>query len=213
MNYFVNRNGQEYGPYTLADLQRYVATGSILVSDLTRSEGMTEWIPVSQVIGNIPVPVAPQASPISTGSLYPDPPNLHWGVTLLLGIVTCGLFGWVWAFVQALWIRKVRPGSKSLIYLAVAVGSFALTIVLRLHVDKENAPFGALLNLVGAVMWLVAAFSMRTDIEEHYNSAEPIAIRLSGVMTFFFNIYYFQYHFTRINELKKQGLFVIPQSV
>ncbi|HWZ82151.1 MAG TPA: DUF4339 domain-containing protein [Terriglobales bacterium] len=57
MNYFISRDGQEYGPYTLADLQRYVAAGSILVTDLTRSEGMTEWVPVSQVIGNIPVPV------------------------------------------------------------------------------------------------------------------------------------------------------------
>jgi hypothetical protein len=57
MNYFISRNGQEYGPYTLADLQRYVAAGSILVTDMTRSEGMTDWVPVSQVIGNIPVPV------------------------------------------------------------------------------------------------------------------------------------------------------------
>ncbi len=127
MNYFVTRGGQEYGPYTLADLQRYVATGSILVTDLTRSEGMTEWIPVSQVIGNIPVPVAPPASSITTGTLYPDPPNLHWGIAVLLGIVTCGLFGWVWAFVQALWVRKVRPESKGLIYLAIAVGLFTVT--------------------------------------------------------------------------------------
>jgi hypothetical protein len=59
VNYFISRNDQQYGPYTLADLQRYVAAGSILVTDMTRSEGMTEWIPVSQVIGNIPVPVAP----------------------------------------------------------------------------------------------------------------------------------------------------------
>jgi GYF domain 2/Domain of unknown function (DUF4234) len=211
MNYFVTRNGQEYGPYTLADLQRYVASGSILVTDMTRSEGMTEWIPVSQVIGNIPVPVAPQASSITTGTLYPDPPNLHWGIALLLGIVTCGLFGWVWAFVQALWVRKVRPESKALIFFAIAV--VLLTAALFLNVNRQTRGFAPLLNLAGGIMWLVAAFSMRSDIEEHYNSAEPIAMRLSGVMTFFFNIYYFQYHFTRINELKKQGQFVIPQGV
>jgi hypothetical protein len=211
MNYFVSRGGQEYGPYTLVDLQRYVASGNILVSDMTRSEGMTEWIPVSQVIGNIPVPVAPPASSMTTGTLYPDPPSLHWGIALLLGILTCGLFGWVWAFVQAVWIRQVRPESKALIYLAIAVGLFATTIFLGMN--RETRALVPLLNLGGGVMWLVAAFSMRTDIEEHYNSAEPIAMRLSGVMTFFFSIYYFQYHFTRINELKKQGRFVIPQGV
>jgi hypothetical protein len=63
MNYFILRNGQQYGPYTLADLQRYVAAGSILVTDMTRSEGMTDWIPVSQVIGNIPVPVVAARPP------------------------------------------------------------------------------------------------------------------------------------------------------
>jgi hypothetical protein len=52
---------------------------------------------------------------------------------------------------------------------------------------------------------------MRSDIEEHYNSAEPIALVLSGVMTFFFNVYYFQYHFTRINELKRSGQFATLQ--
>jgi len=58
MKYYIQRELNEYGPYTLADLQRYVAQGSILPTDLTRSEGMTEWTPVSQVIGNIPIPLA-----------------------------------------------------------------------------------------------------------------------------------------------------------
>jgi drug/metabolite transporter (DMT)-like permease len=58
MNYFISREGTEYGPYTLADLQRYVASGNVLVTDLTRSEAMSEWVPVSQVIGNIPIPAA-----------------------------------------------------------------------------------------------------------------------------------------------------------
>ncbi|MGZ4897936.1 MAG: DUF4339 domain-containing protein, partial [Candidatus Angelobacter sp.] len=49
MKYYIQRQLDEYGPYTLADLQRYVAQGSILLTDLTRSEGMTEWTPVSQV--------------------------------------------------------------------------------------------------------------------------------------------------------------------
>ena len=44
---------------------------------------------------------------------------------------------------------------------------------------------------------------MRTNIEEHFNGPEPIGLKLNGVMTFFFNVLYFQYHFTRINELKR----------
>src|SRR5215469_10610070 len=97
MKYFIKRDLNEYGPYTLADLQKYVASGNILLTDLTRSEGLNDWVPVSQVLGNIPVPVtAPAAgSPAygTTGSVYggapaqayaptvsEKPPNLHWGL-------------------------------------------------------------------------------------------------------------------------------------
>ena len=44
---------------------------------------------------------------------------------------------------------------------------------------------------------------MKNSIEEHYNTVEPIGLELNGVMTFFFNVFYFQYHFTKINEARK----------
>lgn len=107
MKYYIQRGPNEYGPYTLADLQRYVAQGNILLTDLARSEGMTEWVPVSQVIGNIPVPAgqayAGTGAP-GTGAVYgatpgygvagtagPVPPDFHWALVLLIGIFTCGL--------------------------------------------------------------------------------------------------------------------------
>ena len=42
MNYFIKRDLQEYGPYTLSELQRYVASGNVLLTDLCHSEGATE---------------------------------------------------------------------------------------------------------------------------------------------------------------------------
>src|SRR5438270_8488307 len=103
MKYYIQRQLNEYGPYTLADLQRYVAQGSILLTDMTRSEGMTEWTPVSQVIGNIPIPAptqpgyAPGTPAYGEGTVYaggtnvygaqgampatttgPVPPDFHW---------------------------------------------------------------------------------------------------------------------------------------
>src|SRR5438105_14903488 len=118
MNYYIKRELQEYGPYTLADLQRYVASGNILLTDLTRSEGLTDWVPVSQVIGNIPVPAAaPQPSAAAPGayaapgmysapaaSQYAPPPNLHWAVVLLLTFITCGLFALIWLIVEGVWL-------------------------------------------------------------------------------------------------------------
>jgi len=56
----------------------------------------------------------------------------------------------------------------------------------------------------------VAIFKMRTSMESYYNSVEPIGLKLSGVMTFFFNVLYFQHHFSRISRWKQTG-FLDPQ--
>ena len=235
MNYFIKRDDKEYGPYSLADLQKYVASGNVLLTDLCRSEGLTDWVPVSQVIGNIPVPAAaPQpaagtvyGTPAAYGapagyaapavSQYPPPPSLHWGILILLGVLTCGIFGWVWAFIQAAWVKKVQPESKALLYYGIAVGLFVLMFGgafmagVQGQAGAGREPVLLLFRLGGAIMWLVAAFNMRSSIEDHFNSAEPIGLSLNGVMTFFFSIYYFQYHFTRINEMKQRQMAGYPR--
>jgi hypothetical protein len=233
MNYFIKRDLNEYGPYSLADLQKYVASGNILLTDLCRSEGLTEWVPVSQVIGNIPVPAAPQPAPTYGGpaaaggyapvaaSQYPAPPNLHWAAVLAISIVTCGIFSMIWLIVEGLWVKKIKPNSKSFTYLMIVLVAWFLIIVLSGaqgvttgtsgHPSRELQSIIALLELGHIVMYLVTVFAMRTDIEDHFNSAEPIGLSLSGVMTFFFAVFYFQYHFTKINELKQQQLMGYPR--
>ena len=42
MTYKISRDGQEYGPYTLEELQQYVAEGSILATDYAFN-GL-EWV-------------------------------------------------------------------------------------------------------------------------------------------------------------------------
>jgi GYF domain 2 len=229
VNYFIKRDTIEYGPYSLADLQKYVASGNILLTDLCRSEGLTDWVPVSQVIGNIPVPAAPQ--PVATTpaaytapavSPYPPPPNLHWGICVLLTIVTCSIFGWVWAFIQAVWVKKVQPNSKGIIFYSVAAGIHVLTICfgfyygITLGLQGGNAAAGlsapgfrlivGFFRLAILIAIIAGNFNMKDSIEEHFNTAEPIGLGLSGVMTFFFGIFYFQYHFTQINEMKRRQM-------
>jgi GYF domain 2 len=202
MNYMLQRDGQQYGPYTLADLQRYVAAGNVLITDLVKSEGMEDWVPLSQVIGNIPVPVAPvQPAAFAMGSQYPSPPDLHWGILLAIDIVTCGLFGWAWIIVEAAWVKKVQPASKSFVYVVSAISLFVLATILNL--SHPGRLYGSLLNLGALGVWLMGIFGMKSALEEHFNTAEPIGLRLSGVMVFFFNVIYFQYHFNEIARAKK----------
>ncbi len=50
MTYQISRSGQIYGPYTLDDLKRYLASGNVLLTDLAKSEEMPDWLPVSQIL-------------------------------------------------------------------------------------------------------------------------------------------------------------------
>jgi hypothetical protein len=239
MKYYIQRQLNEYGPYTLADLQRYVAQGSILLTDLTRSEGMTEWTPVSQVLGNIPIPASfqpgqsPGTSGYSGGTVYaggenvysgspmpsvaagPVPPDFHWALVLLIGLVTCGLFWWVWLIVEAAFIRKLKPASKGLLFVILSMvsyfaGGFINGLMRAMH-PGEVVYLGAPFSLIGFVLFVIAEFQMKSDLEDYYNTVEPINLRLHGGMTFFFAVWYFQYHFSRIAQWKKSG-FLQPQN-
>lgn len=201
MQYFIKRDLSEFGPYTLSDLQRYIASGNILLTDLARAQDATEWVPVSQLVGTIPAPAPATLAPVS-GMIYPDPPSLHWGIVVLIAVVTCGLFGWVWALVEGAFIKKIDPVSKALLYYAIAMALLVVGLPTS-HIGPMR-PVSALLHIAGIVLWVMASFNAKASLEAHYNRVEAIALTLSPVMTFFFSVYYFQYHFTRINELKRQ---------
>ncbi|HWG40743.1 MAG TPA: DUF4339 domain-containing protein [Candidatus Acidoferrales bacterium] len=239
MKYYIQRQLNEYGPYTLADLQRYVAQGSILPTDLTRSEGMTEWTPVSQVIGNIPIPLAAGTAAGVGGTAYGGsgtvydgsttgfgaqavpmqgtplvPPDFHWGLVLLIGVFTCGLFNYAWLIVEAAFVKKLKSESKGLLFIilatAVLIGGGFINGVITAMNHGERNPFGSLITIAGIVLYLVGVFQMKSDLEDYYNTTEPINLQLNGVMVFFFNVYYFQYHFSRIAQWKKTGI-LAPQ--
>lgn len=258
MKYYIKRGINEYGPYTLADLQRYVAQGNIVMTDLARSEGMTDWAPVSQILGTIAVPVAPPATtPASAGTVYsgtpatagtvysgtpaaapaygavpaygaapaatagPVPPDFHWALVLVIGFF-CNIFHFVWLFIEASFVRKIRPQASFLGFLIAGVSCIFVpaivlyALVIAMAASGTNDPPVAMFliffaaYLAGVVLYIVGVFKMRSAIQEYYNTVEPINLRLSGVMTFFFNVLYFQYHFSRIAQWKKTG-YLQPQ--
>jgi hypothetical protein len=201
VTYFVSRGGQEWGPYSLAQLQQYVAEGRIAPSDLVRTDLVEQWATVSEVIGNSGAAVAPD-TPAATGS-GDLPPGLHWALVLLLAIVTCGVFSWVWMFVLAAYMKKQRPGNTIIVLYAVGLavvvfGGACAGALQAMHSDSVLA--FQLLEFGGAITILVGHFKLRDAIEEAFN------IQLSGVMTFFFNVIYFQYHLNRVRQYKLTGV-------
>jgi GYF domain 2 len=212
MNYLIKRGDEQFGPYSLTDIQKYVQSGNIGMGDLAQSEGMSEWVPVSQVLGNIPVPVtsfgaaaAPAMEPVV--ELVPLPPNLHWSILLILELVTRQLFNLIWSLVQANWARKLIKDNKPLVLVAMyPAGIIAGVIAEIVGEGNDVAAIAAPICIFGGIIaYIIGIFSIRSAMEDYYNSTENIGLSLSGVMTFFFSTIYLQYHINRIARWKKTG--------
>ncbi|MDP7012209.1 MAG: GYF domain-containing protein [Verrucomicrobiota bacterium] len=80
MQVHIDRGGQRFGPYTIEQVNTHLADGSLLPSDLGWTDGMADWVPITQVSGVIiaeaasspPPPAEPSASSIIPGSTCPQ---------------------------------------------------------------------------------------------------------------------------------------------
>ena len=217
MTYRIARNGQVFGPYTLEQVQQYMVSGNIVAGDLALAEGSAEWLPVSQLF-----PLASMAeAPAYAGglpALYPDPPDLPWWVALLIDIFTGGLFFTVWNIYTSAWLRRIDSASTAL-YFRVAEAALAIIALPGTYHDVAHwvwgapvvvAHHGASLGILTWVVRLVARFVFRSELLRHFNTAEPIGLRLSGFLTFLFGGLYFQYKFNEINRVKRMFHTSVP---
>jgi hypothetical protein len=209
MEYFVKRGEERFGPYSLSDLQQYIQSGNLVAGDLAQSEGMADWVSLSQVLGNIPamamagggVAVATVTEP----QLVELPPNLHWSIVLILGLLTRQLFNLIWALLQGNWARKLSGSNKPLVLVAMYPAGM-ITGFLTIVLFRSLAPLGGLFFIAGAIVYLFGVFSIKAAMEEYYNSTENIGLQLSGAMTFFFSTVYLQYQINSIARWKKTGV-------
>lgn len=58
MEIHVNRNGQQFGPYSAEEVQSYLAQGTLFPGDFAWHEGLPTWTPLSQIPG-LGAPAAP----------------------------------------------------------------------------------------------------------------------------------------------------------
>jgi hypothetical protein len=169
-------------------------------------------------------PGGPSYQPVYTSPRSVDPglipPSEHWALIFVLGYVTGGIVPLIWAFKQANFAKRIDPQNRSTLLLALALISIAAMVVAAIaiaaaadHNEDAMAVFGLAafaLYIAAIVMSIVGFFGIRRSMMVYYNQVDPINLRLSGIMTFFFNIYYFQHHFRRIARWKQTG-FLEPQ--
>jgi hypothetical protein len=135
----------------------------------------------------------------------PQPPAMHWGVVLALSVVTIGLFSFFWAYKQASFARKIDPLNPAtrratfqvLVSLMLMLFSILLGVISAWTVMRGGQPtdLTVVTNMIHMFQFLtftVAIFTIRTAVTACYG------VRLNPILTFFFNVFYLQYHLTQI---------------
>src|SRR5579859_5151785 len=97
MKYYVTRSGQPYGPFSVDDIRNMMAQGQIHETAQVWQEGMTNWVPASQLLASN-APPGPQPYPPQPGPVWPQPPATFWSlkpgwfvpVMLLMAVLLAG---------------------------------------------------------------------------------------------------------------------------
>ncbi|WP_130619810.1 DUF4339 domain-containing protein [Dyella amyloliquefaciens] len=119
----------------------------------------------------------------------PPAPSMHWGVLLLLGIVTLGIFTLVWPFMQANWVRKIDKDSKAMLWLGIGV--VCLVVGEVVSIGHPFSLLGSLLSLAYFVLFITAYFAMAGSIRSKL-APHGLPVEIGGVTLFFFNTFYLQ---------------------
>lgn len=211
MTYRIARSGQTFGPYTDVEIRQYIASGNIGLSDLVMAEGSGEWVPVLSLFPLATMPPAPPVATIPTARvLYPDPPDFPWWGALLLFFVTGGIFLVVWDIVEASWMKRIEKNSTAfLMYIGVAMlylfrlpGMWS-TMNYNMFGGPNMHTHGGSLGSLGIILAIIARFVFRRELQDHFNQREGIPLQLSWFWTLILGGVYFQFHFNRINQLKR----------
>lgn len=147
-------------------------------------------------------------------STLPAPPSLHWGLVFLFTMLTLGIFGYVWQFIEASWVRKVDPKSSARLQLGLGLTFLVVGYTLQFTgsaMIHTNPAAGGLLSLLGGiltltntVLFLVAFYSMAASLRNVMRSY-GVTLQTSGVTVFFFNIVYIQALLGWIANWKRTG--------
>src|SRR5260221_2076502 len=81
MALYINKDGQQLGPYSVAEAQTLLRSGTVAATDWAWQEGLPTWIPLHQIPGFVsvppapPVPPVPTATPVAYDAYKPAPPK------------------------------------------------------------------------------------------------------------------------------------------
>jgi len=94
MQIHVDRGGQRFGPYEVEEVNAYLASGSLLDTDLGWIDGMPDWVPLTQLPGVTVTGIAP---PHTGTSVEPSAGKrkLFIGIGATVGVCVIGVVVWL----------------------------------------------------------------------------------------------------------------------
>jgi hypothetical protein len=131
----------------------------------------------------------------------PKPPSLHWALVLLLTIVTFGLFGLVWMYIQARFARQLDPANRApfqvlvcalLVVVQIVFGVVVAVTIVRGGQGTDLSAVMTMLRMFEFILIMTAYWQIRATLTKHYG------VELNGVLTVLFNVYYVQYHLSKL---------------
>ena len=131
MQIYVARAEQKLGPYTLDEVRSKLASGELSESDLAWHEGLTNWLPLQQVLASFSIgPAAPPLLPAKRS-----------GLAMASFIIAMGGIG-VWGVILMAAAGGVNSGATAQSPLMIIVGLFFIA--------------GVAANLVGTILGIIA---------------------------------------------------------
>ena len=97
MQIYISRDGQQNGPYGIEDINAYLENGTLLPTDLACQDGMTEWVPISQIPG-VTMPEDSIATPIPPSQPVPDGNKKKILIGIGAGMGLLALIAGIWFF-------------------------------------------------------------------------------------------------------------------
>jgi len=209
-------NGQRFGPYALAIVQRWHQQGMLDSSSLCWREGMSEWSPLDAFLREnvaaasfneppsfeVPPPgLTPRATvAVAARDAVPVAPSLHWGLVLLFGVLTLGIFILVWMFIQSTWVKKIDPASRATTYLAIG-----LVVGLSSGFAGPDSQLYYVLQLIDVAFVVIGYFSMSASLKR-FGIERGLSMPIGGITLFFFTTFYLQGQLTRIANWQRTGV-------
>lgn len=163
-------------------------------------------------------PYAAPATNVASDSLGQDVSKIKafkrfttWGV-LGLAIITLGIYGYYWMFSRTKVLNSLIPENPVASWIVPAVlitGLINVVLsILPLAVPSVAADLAIIslpLSIIGMVLALVWAFKFRNRLNIISGSSKGNVFWLGPILTFFFNLYYFQYKINQMHDAASQG--------